>query len=124
MAKSKQSFVDRVMNRLGEEVNKMNVSRFQGKAVKTFNNQIKIRQADIEELNEQLEELEEALADAVVDIDPSFISTSSSRASYIVTYMGALKTHRQNVQDVKDEIATKEAEIEEFKAYLALVQDA
>lgn len=114
MTKEKKSFVERVVGFLKLDDNGK-VEKFQKQAVKVWEKQIEIRQAEIVELVEKQSELvDEKAEEIVLNVNVNKLKTIEDRESYILKYQGELLALKARIEEFDALIEEKELEMENF----------
>lgn len=114
MTKEKKSFVERVVGFLKLDDNGK-VEKFQKQAVKVWEKQIEIREAEIAELSEkQTELIDEKAEEIVLNVNVSKLKTIEDREAYILKYQGELLALKARIEEFEVLIEEKELEMENF----------
>lgn len=114
MTKEKKSFVERVVGFLKLDDNGK-VEKFQKQAVKVWEKQIEIREAEIAELSEkQTELIDEKAEEIVLNVNVSKLKTIEDREAYILKYQGELLALKARIEEFDALIEEKELEMENF----------
>jgi predicted nuclease with TOPRIM domain len=114
MSEKKTNFVTRVMNALkgGDEVK---ISKFQNEFIKSNNDQIAIREREMEDLRENLIDLNEQMDETVLGVNLDKIKDNTVRKQYVNEYRDALLSIIKNKKLINDKIDTLKEEVEAFK---------
>tara|TARA_R110002126_G_scaffold68046_7_gene172121 strand:- start:3669 stop:4037 length:369 start_codon:yes stop_codon:yes gene_type:complete len=117
----KQGFIDRVLAflNLGEAGQLL---RFQKKAVRELENNIKINNDQIENLKEKLEDSVEAKKEAIHNIKVDRLSSSESTATYVSEYLKNIHRHIEAERQIESQITDLTSEIEDYKLLLSELQ--
>ena len=117
MSKENTNFVKRVIDSLkGGDEGKL--KRFHSKTVKHLNDQIRIRQTEIEELHEKGTDMQEEYAEKVLSVDLDAISTTEGAKNYATNYVNSLMSYEGSLQDINDEVETLEEEIAQLEVII------
>lgn len=114
MTKAKETFVDKVKTFLKLD-DDSKVAKFQKEDLKLLKQQITLRGNEKEELTEKIAEKEEELTETSLDVDLESIKTLSDRKSYIDTYNSKLLGILEEIDDLEEDLETKDAEIAKFE---------
>lgn len=117
---SNKDFVSSVLDYL-KGGDKTKVKRFHKKLVKSWNDQIKLRKDNIETYQEEIEDLNESLNEAVYSVDLDAIQTTEGTASYIETYSSNLYRIQNKISEKEEAITAAEEDIANFEALIKLV---
>lgn len=118
---SKVDFVQKVKDLL-KASDDTKISRFHKKTLKHLNDQIKIRQDSIDELNEKIIDLEEEYEEAVYNIDLDRIKSTEETKNYSEEYVDKLFSYELKISNLKDDIETKKEEIDFHKRAIAKIK--
>lgn len=91
------------------------ITRFAGKQEKYLNNQITIRDNKILGLKDRITDAEEALNDAVVNIDVESIKSAEGAENYCPKYTQSIKDKLDAVNNLKQDIKDIEEQIKDLK---------
>lgn len=116
-----KSFVERVMEAIkGSDETK--IKRFQKKALKSWDKQIRINEDENESVREKIQDLEESLSESVVNINFEQIRTSESTERYVETYTEALNAKLSRRAVLEGEIEKNNAQIKRFNELKKLIK--
>ena len=120
MSDKKQTFVSKVLDFIqgGDEAK---VKRFHKKLVKSWNDQIKLRQDNIENYQEEIVDLKESLEESVYNVDVTRIQTTQDTTAYIEEYSQKLYKIEGEISEKEESITEAEEEIAGFQALIKLV---
>ena len=115
------SWVERVMSRLkgGDEAK---LSKFHKEYIKANNKQVGIREDEISDLEEKLEELNDQQAELVETIDFEKVATIASRKHYVDSFRTQQIAQIQEIDAIEEQISEKEEEIVMYEKLNALIK--
>lgn len=111
----KSNLKDRVLAFLkgGDEAK---LARFEGKLDKHLAKQISMREDQIETLEEKIADAKEDLNETILNVNPDSVNTTEGAESYCVTYLKQVRATRNVIISFENQIAALQEEIAEFKA--------
>jgi len=117
----KQGFIDRVLAflNLGEAGQLL---RFQKKAVRELENNIKINNDQIDNLKEKLEDAVEAKKEAIHNIKLDRLTSSESIATYVSEYLKNIYSYVESERQLESQIKDLQSEIDDYKLLLDQLQ--
>ena len=99
-------------------------TRFEAKLEKKINKDIATRKDAIASLKEKQDDANEALNDAVLNVEPSSIETSEGAEAYTITYLRNVRAKRNVVKELQNQIDAIQEEIDELVADSAAIYSA
>jgi hypothetical protein len=90
--------------------------RFETKLGKYFNKQISMRKETIENLEDKINDAQEALDETVVNVNVGAINDADGAENYCEKYVQAVMTKMAIIDEYKEEIKDLNAEIEQLEA--------
>lgn len=117
-----KTFVAKVLDFLkgGDEAK---VSRFHRLARKHAQTQIRLFEEEIEKLEDQLADRQEELQESVLSIDLEAISTSTNARDYIPEYFKKIRAMKVSINDIEEKIESQKKQIDNYKEVLTLLGD-
>lgn len=118
---AKQTFLERVLDFLQGGDNKK-ITRFHAKALGVWKDNIDIAKREIEDSREKIEDLNEALVEASINIDVERIKDVDGLGSYIESYTQKLNSIQAKVVLEEAKIKAAEDNISRYEVFVALLK--
>ena len=116
----KMSFVDRILAKLqGGDASKL--ARFQKKTEKYFTQQISMREDEIAELDDKINDLKDSLTESVENIEMESLNKTETLDAYIPHYVSTLLGVQKKISALVDQQDKLQEEIDDLKATQELV---
>lgn len=121
MTTSIKNFVDRVLQAIkgGDEAK---VSKFHSITLKELDKQIRVRKDEIERIEDNMGDKEQSIEEYLVNLDMEKIGTAEKARAYTPQYIQRYMSLMDELQDMQEQKATKEKEIERFESMKAKLQ--
>lgn len=109
----KKTLVQKIMILIkgGDEAKLM---RFEGKLDKYIAKQVSMRKEEIENLQEKVVDAKEEMNDAILNVSAHSIQSADSVESYCKDYSQAVLFRMDKVEELEEQIKTKQEEIDRF----------
>lgn len=113
-----KSFIQKVVDflKLGEEGK---ITRFQKYVSKDVNNQIKARNEQIEDLREKINDANDRKQEYLVNVDMERLNSTDNTKAYSSQYIRGYMAIQEEINNLNEQITTKETEIKGFTELLA-----
>lgn len=120
-AAAPSTFIEKIMDFL-QGGNEGKLARFHKRYVKSNDEQISVREKEIEDISDKLEDLAETANEDMLNVDMGSIKDIESTNSYIEDYRRIQMANLEKKETFEKEIATKKKEIERFRKLNSLVK--
>ena len=98
--------------------------RFESKLDKYFKKQISMREDEIETLTEKIVDVTERLNEVVLNVNLDRVNATEGAEGYCPTYVTGVQRQMKVIEELKEQIEAKQAEIDFFKETQAVIEKA